>query len=126
MKHGIRVSTVNISAPDPPVLARFYADLLGWEVLADEGHWVVIGGPEPVRISFEYDEAYQPPVWPTEPGKPPMQLHLEVAVTDLQGALEHALATGATLAGHQPQEDVRVCLDPAGHPFCLWLDEYAD
>jgi len=28
---------------------------------------------------------------------------------------------GGTLAAFQPQEDVRVCLDPAGHPFCLYL-----
>ena len=26
------------------------------------------------------------------------------------------------LADFQPQEDVRVYLDPAGHPFCLWID----
>ena len=25
------------------------------------------------------------------------------------------------LAGFQPQQDVRVHLDPAGHPFCLFL-----
>ena len=30
-------------------------------------------------------------------------------------------ARGGTLAGFRPQEDVRVCLDPAGHPFCLYL-----
>jgi hypothetical protein len=23
---------------------------------------------------------------------------------------------------HQPQDDVRVMLDPAGHPFCLYVD----
>jgi catechol 2,3-dioxygenase-like lactoylglutathione lyase family enzyme len=126
MDHGIRVSTVNISAPDASALAAFYAELLGWEVVVDEGDWTMIGGPESVRISFEYDAAYQPPVWPTEPGKPPMQLHLEVRVTDLPGALAHALACGATLADRQPQDDVRVCLDPAGHPFCLWLDEAGD
>ena len=28
---------------------------------------------------------------------------------------------GATLPSFQPQDDVRVCLDPAGHPFCLYL-----
>ena len=33
-----------------------------------------------------------------------------------------ALALGATLATHQPQESVRVMIDPAGHPFCLCLD----
>ena len=136
--HGIRVSTVNISAPDPPALAAFYARLLDWEVLVDEGKWVLLRGPESVGISFEYDEQYQPPVWPTEPGRAPMQLHLEVRVTDLAGATAHALECGATLAEYQrpygclttrreyqPQDDVRVCLDPAGHPFCLWLDEEA-
>jgi len=50
-------------------------------------------------------------------------MHLEVQVNDLQGALTHALAVGARLAEYQPQHDVRVCFDPAGHPFCLWLDE---
>ena len=124
MDHGIRVSTVNISAPDPSALAAFYAQLLGWEVLIDDGDdWALIHGPESVRIAFERDVGYQPPVWPTEPGRPPMQMHLEVQVGDLQGALRHALACGATLAAHQPQDDVRVCLDPVGHPFCLWLNE---
>jgi hypothetical protein len=27
----------------------------------------------------------------------------------------------SALADFQPQDDVRVCLDPAGHPFCLFL-----
>jgi hypothetical protein len=36
-------------------------------------------------------------------------------------AVTYAVAQGATLAGFQPQDDVRVCLDPAGHPFCLYL-----
>ena len=28
----------------------------------------------------------------------------------------------AQLADFQPQDDVRVYLDPAGHPFCLWAE----
>ncbi len=28
---------------------------------------------------------------------------------------------GATLAAFQPQDDVRVWIDPAGHPFCLYV-----
>ena len=123
MKHGIQVSTVNLSCPDPPALARFYAALLGLEIKREEPDWVIIAGGDSVPISFELDQHYQPPVWPTEPGKPPIQLHLEVQVSDLEGALAHALECGARLAGHQPQDDVRVCLDPVGHPFCLWLDE---
>jgi hypothetical protein len=27
------------------------------------------------------------------------------------------------LADFQPQQQVRVCVDPAGHPFCLWVRE---
>ena len=30
------------------------------------------------------------------------------------------MGLGASLAPVQPQTDVRVLLDPAGHPFCLW------
>jgi hypothetical protein len=50
-----------------------------------------------------------------------MMLHLDLQVDDLDAAGAHALACGATLASHQPQDDVRVYLDPAGHPFCLFL-----
>ena len=50
-----------------------------------------------------------------------MQLHLDVEVDDLDAALEVAVAAGAHLAEFQPQDDVRVLLDPAGHPFCLWV-----
>ena len=32
-----------------------------------------------------------------------------------------ALDLGAEGAGFQPQASVRVLLDPAGHPFCLYL-----
>jgi catechol-2,3-dioxygenase len=124
MKHGIRLSTVNINAPDPSALGAFYARLLGWEVVHDEPGWVVIGlGDDYLRISFEEDVNFQRPVWPSEPGSPPIQMHLDVRVTDLAGAVEHAVECGAVLAEAQPQDDVRVCLDPAGHAFCLWLDE---
>ena len=48
--------------------------------------------------------------------------HGAVAFFDLQAGLRHALQCGARMARYQPQADVRVCLDPAGHPFCLWVE----
>lgn len=51
-----------------------------------------------------------------------MSMHLDVAVDDLEQAVAHAQECGAELATYQPQDDVRVMLDPAGHPFCLYLD----
>ena len=50
-------------------------------------------------------------------------MHLDVQVGDLDDAAAEAVALGATLAGHQPQDHVRVLLDPAGHPFCLVRDD---
>jgi hypothetical protein len=42
-------------------------------------------------------------------------------VEDLEAAVDHAKELGAREAGYQPQETVRVMLDPVGHPFCLHL-----
>jgi hypothetical protein len=50
-------------------------------------------------------------------------MHFDFQVGDLDEAVDEAVALGATLATHQPQDNVRVMLDPAGHPFCLCLDD---
>ena len=50
-----------------------------------------------------------------------MQLHLDIEVDDLEAAVAIATEAGAKVADFQPQDDFRVCLDPAGHPFCLWV-----
>jgi catechol 2,3-dioxygenase-like lactoylglutathione lyase family enzyme len=115
-------TTVNIGAPDPGALARFYGQLLGWPIGAEEPDWVVLRDPAGgVGISFQTESHYVRPVWPAGPGDPQMMMHLEIRVDDLASASAHAEACGATLAEYQPQADVRVYLDPAGHPFCLWL-----
>jgi hypothetical protein len=51
-----------------------------------------------------------------------MQMHLDLEVTDLEGAVQDAVVLGATLHPYQPQDDVRVLLDPARHPFCLYRE----
>jgi hypothetical protein len=49
-----------------------------------------------------------------------MMMHLDFEVVDLEAAVAHALELGAEEAHVRPQENVRVLLDPAGHPFCLY------
>jgi hypothetical protein len=49
-----------------------------------------------------------------------MMVHLDIRVDDLEAATAYALALGAEQAVFQPQRNVRVLLDPAGHPFCLF------
>jgi hypothetical protein len=61
-------------------------------------------------------------VWPSEAGLQQMMLHIDIAVDDVAAAVADAVELGATVADYQPQDDVRVLLDPAGHPFCLYLD----
>ena len=120
--HGLELTTVNIGAPDPGALARFYEKLLGWEIRAEEPDWVVLTNPDGgATLSFQTESSYVRPVWPAGPGDQQMMMHLEIRVNDLDGAVAHATGCGATVAEHQPQDDVRVCLDPVGHPFCLWL-----
>ena len=74
------------------------------------------------NLAFQLEERHVRPVWPAGPGDQQMQMHLDIGVRELGPAVEDALALGATLARVQPQDDVRVLLDPDGHPFCLYLD----
>ncbi|MBA2472495.1 MAG: VOC family protein, partial [Pseudonocardiales bacterium] len=50
-----------------------------------------------------------------------MMMHLDIRVADLDEVGARAVEAGARPADVQPQEGVRVYLDPAGHPFCLFL-----
>ncbi len=114
---------VVLEAPDPHALARFYSDLLGWEIAKQDAEGAAIAPPEGVvYIAFQFSEEYVPPVWPAQQDAQRITMHLDFEVVDLSTAVAHALELGAREVGHQPQDDVRVLLDPAGHPFCLYLD----
>lgn len=72
-------------------------------------------------MSFQTEPQYVRPTWPTAAGEQQMQLHIDIAVDDLVTAEDLATAAGAVRAKYQPQRNVRVYVDPAGHPFCLFL-----
>ncbi|MFJ7238757.1 VOC family protein [Streptomyces olivaceus] len=120
-----KLSTVVLDAHDARELAGFYQRLLGYVVRAEDGGWVLIGPPPGtpgISLAFETEPAYVPPAWPSRaPGEQQMMLHLDIEVDDLAVETDRAVAEGARLADHQPQDDVRVLLDPSGHPFCLWV-----
>ena len=114
-------STV-LGTPDPRGLAAFYHRLLGWPVRTDEPDWVTLRAPSGAGLAFQQETGHVRPVWPGGPGDQQMQLHLDIEVDDLATGCALAEACGAVLANVQPQADVRVYLDPDGHPFCLWSD----
>jgi catechol 2,3-dioxygenase-like lactoylglutathione lyase family enzyme len=115
---------VVLDAPNAPELAHFYARLLGWRVFGEEDGWATVAPSEDAgyNLAFQSEPNYVRPVWPSEPGKPLMMMHLDIEVDGLDEAVAYAVECGAELAPHQPQDNVRVLLDPAGHPFCLYRD----
>jgi catechol 2,3-dioxygenase-like lactoylglutathione lyase family enzyme len=119
----LRLATICIDCSDADEMAEFYGRLLGLEVALREPGWVLMRDPAGgTGLSFQAEAWYRPPTWPEQPDAQDKMLHLDIQVDDLDAGVAHALAAGARLAEHQPQPHVRVLLDPAGHPFCLFLD----
>ncbi|KPC59851.1 VOC family protein [Streptomyces chattanoogensis] len=116
------LATVVVDCPDAQILACFYQRLLRWEVRFSEPDWVLLRPPEGgTGLSFQSEPGFRPPVWPEQPEEQQKMLHLDIRVDDLDEAEAYAVALGARRAEIQPQDDVRVLFDPAGHPFCLFL-----
>src|SRR5436190_7288710 len=112
-----RLGSVSMDCADPLPLATFWARLIGGEIAytSDNGAAVKTdrGWLTAIRVP-----GYQPPAWPD--GDTPKQIHLDLAVDDLDAAEAEAIRLGARKAAQQPSPDRwRVLLDPAGHPFCL-------
>jgi catechol 2,3-dioxygenase-like lactoylglutathione lyase family enzyme len=126
----MRVVGPVLDAPDAVGLARFYERLLGWTMVAVEGPrpgyppedgWAKLRSPAAdQKIEFQWERHYVAPTWPAAAGEQQMMMHLDIEVDNLEAGVAWALEAGAVLAEHQPQEGVRVMLDPAGHPFCLF------
>lgn len=113
-----------IEAPDPGVLARFYSGLLGWTISHEEpGTTVLAASGGAVFVVFQQAAGYRAPVWPPADGQQRAMMHFDFQVADLDAAVAEAVDLGATVATYQPQDNVRVLLDPAGHPFCLCRDD---
>lgn len=114
---GIRLGAIAVDCPDPAALGDFYRDVLGAEVVRSTPDLAVLRAPG-VVLTFERIENHLPPTWPS--GRTPKQLHLDLAVDDLDAEEARIIALGATKADVQPDPDNwRVLIDPAGHPFCI-------
>jgi predicted enzyme related to lactoylglutathione lyase len=128
MEHrpSITWTRVTLDCFDAEELAAFYAGLLGWQINARDGSgWVQVVDPHGgVGLNFQADDTYERPMWPELPGHQAKMMHFEVVVDDLDAAVQLVLQGGGTEAPHQPPDRdrsrIRIMLDPAGHPFCLF------
>jgi hypothetical protein len=120
-------------------LAEFYRKLFGLQYRpGDEppaagdpdergADWLVLqnpqGGPQ---LAFQQVDRLTPTTWPDD--AVPMQMHLDTTVetvAELDAQHERALALGAKMIydrSADPDEPLRVYADPAGHPFCVFVD----
>jgi catechol 2,3-dioxygenase-like lactoylglutathione lyase family enzyme len=118
----VKLTATVLNSTSPRKLALFYQRLLGWSIGTDEPDWVTLRPPGGgAGLSFQSEDIYVRPTWPAAAGEQQMMMHLDIEVDDLAASVAEAVAAGATLHEFQPQEDVRVLLDPDGHPFCLWV-----
>jgi catechol 2,3-dioxygenase-like lactoylglutathione lyase family enzyme len=120
----IKLKTVILECCDIPQLLSFYTGLLNWPVVYEVDTFVGICSDKgEVGIAFQYDENYIPPIWPSQPERQQIMVHLDFAVTDkeeLKEAVEKAIMLGAKIASEQyGGEDWVTMVDPAGHPFCF-------
>lgn len=114
---GIRLGAIAVDCPDPAALGGFYRDVLGGQVVRCTPDLAVLSAPG-ILLTFERIENHVRPTWPD--GQTPKQLHLDLAVDDLDAEEARIIALGAAKADAQPAPDKwRVLIDPVGHPFCI-------
>lgn len=102
-------------------LADFYAKLIGGVKVVQDEEWIILYDENEKRLPFVFQELenYEPPVWPAESGKQQTQIHLDMYTENVEESVEYAIKCGAKLSKIQLEEDWKVMLDPAGHPFCI-------
>lgn len=118
----ITVGLVVLDTADVDRESRFWADLLGGTIAAQDDDWHTVTAPDGTKIGLQLAPDHVRPQWPD--GQP-QQIHLDLDVTDIAAAHEHALSVGATVLSPSEGPDRArehgfvVYADPAGHPFCL-------
>ncbi len=115
-----------IDCAEAPPMAHFYEALLGFKVREVGPFWAQLSDPAGgVHLNIQGMKGYVPPTWPEKPEQQAKMMHFEVEVDDLEVAVARAVEAGGTEASWQPpdrnQDRLRIMLDPAGHPLCLFL-----
>ena len=115
-----RISELIIPSQDPPRLAAFWCEVLGFVVLDDTDNGAVEIGPREGIGGLQPTLVFVPT---TEPKAGKLRLHFDVNATDRDqdAELERLLKLGARPAdiGQTGEESWHVLADPEGNEFCL-------
>ena len=123
MPEQVLLGNVTVDCKDPKSLSEFYIRILGWEKTYEKDDFIIIASSLcNVRICFQKNPDYVPPVWPEIPNEQQQQVHMDFKVRDkehMNHMVEYAITCGATKAKEQFSGLWTVMFDPAGHPFCF-------
>jgi len=112
----LRLHHIVIDTHDLPNLARFWTAALGWKVLSEREHEIVIGTDDnaPVGICFM-------PVTDSKTVKNRLHLDLTTSADDRDQEIDRLLALGARHVdiGQTGKESWTVLADPEGNEFCV-------
>jgi predicted enzyme related to lactoylglutathione lyase len=112
----VRLHHIVVDAHDLPGLARFWTQALGWKVLSEREHEIVIGTDEnaPVGMCFM-------PVTDAKTVKNRVHLDLTTSAQDRDQEIERLLTLGASRVniGQAGTESWTVLADPEGNEFCV-------
>jgi len=111
----IQLIAVTYDAREPLRLARFWAGLLGREIVEEAGGALLPGDDTQVGLRFVAGR-------PAEGGPEYLHLHLtSTSLADQQHTVDRALRLGAAPldVGQRPEEGHIVLADPEGNAFCV-------
>jgi predicted enzyme related to lactoylglutathione lyase len=112
---GLRLWTIDVDASDPPALARWWADALGWKVMyeSDDGDEVVVTTEDERFPGLNFLRV-------PDDKRVKNRLHLDFVPDDQEAEVNRLVAMGATHVDIG-QGDVRwvVLADPEGNEFCV-------
>ena len=112
----VRLHHIVVDAHDLPALARFWTQALGWKVLSEREHEIVIGTDEnaPVGMCFM-------PVTDAKIVKNRVHVDLATSAGDREQEIERLLTLGARRIdiGQTGKESWTVLADPEGNEFCV-------
>jgi predicted enzyme related to lactoylglutathione lyase len=112
----VRLHHIVIDTHDLPMLARFWTQALGWQVLSKREAEIIIGTDDnaPVGICFM-------PVTEVKIVKNRVHIDITTSAEDRDAEIERLIELGARRAdiGQTGKESWTVLADPEGNEFCV-------
>lgn len=113
---ALRLHHIVVDTHDLPGLARFWAQVLDWQILSEREREVIIGPDETAPVGMCFMPVNEP-----KTVKNRVHLDLTTGSDDRDAEIERLLALGARRVdvGQTGAESWTVLADPEGNEFCV-------